>query len=129
MSSDMDGLYEQTNDQIQVAWQAASAALGAYFQVLVGAICDFTQAVVPGAVSVRLTADVDWRWVLDAWLDADGEELANEVEPSDEVTEMFSDLFTSAMDELPDGGSRAVYGYIRVRERTFVVNDRVLVQA
>ena len=97
------------------------AASDAYRAGLIEALCRFAQEFVPDVASVRLTADVDWQWTFDAWLDADG----NEIEHDFGEDFYFEDLFGPAdLSELP--GFKTPYGYVHVRGRVFT--DRTLAQ-
>lgn len=93
------------------------AASHAYRTGLIDTLCRFAREFVPGVASVRLMADVDWRWGFEAWLDDAGEEIDHDF--GDDF--YFEDLFTSAdLSELDDLGPRASYGYVHVAERVFV---------
>jgi hypothetical protein len=97
------------------------AAVEAYREGVIDALVDFAMEFVPGAASIRLSADVDWRWCFDAWLDGDGEEI----EVDFGVWEDYIDevvLSSSRLSELDDF-HRASYGYVHVADREFVDVD------
>lgn len=90
------------------------AAVGAYRQGLIDTLSRFARQFVPGVHAVRLTADVDWRWCFDGFVDEAGEEI--EVDFGQyEVEDMglFSSSFLSELDDFERG---TAYVYVADRE-------------
>jgi hypothetical protein len=86
--------------RLETAGGMYNAMVEAYRKEVLRALCDWADEFVFGAKTIRLAADVDWRWCLDGFLDDKGEKIDDAMEFGDyELGDVFSPAFLS---ELPD---------------------------
>lgn len=94
--------------------QMYSAAVQTYRQGILDALCGFAREFVPGVHAVRLTADVDWRWTFDGWLDKHGNEIEHDFGDGFFFEELFDSSYLSELDDF-----ESATGYVYVTQRTF----------
>ncbi len=90
------------------------AAVDAYRQGIIDALCRFARDFVPDAVAVDFQADVDWRWYLSCFVDQAG----TEIELDADMVELIDDTFGSGIySELPDFENS--YGHVLIETKSF----------